>query len=101
MIQAFKQLKEDRRKAIEEMRRQMFEKGQTMKVDRPPEISKDPGLLDSTNSQYEEFFKMMDSTNEVRIATLLRIQDSLYNQFRKHFKECSTYTIRPHFRNPS
>ena len=38
VIAAFKQLKEDRKKAIDEMRRQMFEKGGGMKVERPPEI---------------------------------------------------------------
>ena len=38
IIAAFIKLKEDRRKAVAEMRRQMFEDGAKMKVERPPEI---------------------------------------------------------------
>ena len=48
IIAAFIKLKEDRRKAIAEMRRQMFEDGAKMKQERPPEIQRDPGLIDAT-----------------------------------------------------
>ena len=44
---AFAKLKEDRRKAVAEMRRQMFEDGAKVKVERPPELQRDPGLLDA------------------------------------------------------
>ena len=47
IIAAFIKLKEDRRKAVAEMRRQMFEDGAKMKVERPPEIQRDPGILDA------------------------------------------------------
>ena len=73
IIAAFIKLKDDRRKAVAEMRRQMFEDGAKMKVERPPEIQRDPGLLDAQGFNHEEFFKMMDTLNEVRIPTLVRI----------------------------
>ena len=38
VIQSFIKLKEDRRKAVADMRRQMFEDGAKVKVERPPEI---------------------------------------------------------------
>ncbi len=47
IIASLIKLKEDRKRAIAEMRRQMFEDGAKMKVERPPEISKDPGLIDA------------------------------------------------------
>ena len=47
IIAAFIKLKEDRKGAVEEMRRQMFEDGARMKVERPPEIQRDPGLLEA------------------------------------------------------
>lgn len=46
VVASFKKLKEDRRKAVAEMRRQMFEDGAKIKVDRAPEILIDPGLVD-------------------------------------------------------
>ena len=61
VIQAFIKLKEDRRKAVAEMRRQMYEDGSRMKVERPPEIQRDPGLLDAQGFQHEEFFSMMST----------------------------------------
>lgn len=79
IIAAFIKLKEDRRKAVAEMRRQMFEDGAKMKVERPPEIQRDPGILDAQGFQFEEFFTMMDTRNEVKIPTLLRVQDRIYN----------------------
>jgi len=47
VIQAFIKLKEDRRKAVADMRRQMFEDGAKIKVEKAPEIMRDPGLLDA------------------------------------------------------
>ena len=47
IIAAFIKLKEDRKRAIAEMRRQMFEDGAKLKQERPPEIQRDPGLLDA------------------------------------------------------
>ena len=44
---------------------------------------------------------MMDTKNEVRIPTLLRVQDRIYNQMRQLFKESSEMVIRPHFNHPS
>ena len=61
VIQSFIKLKEDRRKAVADMRRQMFEDGAKIKVERPPEIQRDPGLLDAQGFVHEEFFKMFHS----------------------------------------
>jgi len=61
------------------MRRQMLEDGARIKVERPPEIQRDPGLIDAQGFQYEEFFTMMDTKNTVRIPTLLRVTDRSYN----------------------
>ena len=79
VIAAFHKLKEDRRKAVAEMRRQMLEDGARIKVERPPEIQRDPGLIDAQGFMYEEFFNMVDNKNSVRIPTLLRVQDRNYN----------------------
>ena len=79
IVAAFIKLKEDRRKAVAEMRRQMFEDGAKVKVERPPELQRDPGLLDAQGFPYEEFFPIMDTKNQVRIVTLLRVQDRIYN----------------------
>ena len=67
----------------------MYEDGTRMKVERPPEIQRDPGLLDAQGFQHEEFFKMIDNKNKVRISTLLRVQDRTYNQMRQLFKDQS------------
>lgn len=72
-----------------------------MKVERPPEIQRDPGLLDAQGFQHEEFFKMMDTQNEVRIPTVLKVQDRIYNQMRQLFKDTNEIQIRPHFNNPT
>ena len=102
IIASFAKLKEDRKKAIAEMRRQMFEDGAKMKQERPPEIQRDPGLLDAQGFQHEEFFEMFDSQNdEVRIPTLIRVMDRSYNQFRQLFKDAVDMTIRPFFNFPS
>lgn len=79
VIQAFIKLKEDRRKAVAEMRRQMFEDGAKIKVERPPEIQRDPGLLDAQGYSHEEFFKMMTKDGDAKICTLLKVQDKIYN----------------------
>ena len=76
---AYKKLEEDRRKAVAELRRQMFEEGNKVKLDKPPEIMKDPGLLNAIGEPFEKFFTMHDSQNQVRIATLLRVEDKIYN----------------------
>ena len=47
IIASFIKLKEDRKRAVAEMRRQMFEDGAKMKVERPPEIQRDPGMLEA------------------------------------------------------
>jgi len=43
----------------------------------------------------------MNSVKPVKIATLLRVEDRIYNQMRTLFKENSEIVIRPHFSNPS
>ena len=101
IIAAFIKLKEDRKRAIAEMRRQMFEDGAKMKQERPPEIQRDPGLLDAQGFQHEEFFTMMDTQNTVRIPSLVRVQDRIYNQFRQIFKDALEVMIRPHFNYPN
>ena len=102
IIYTFNKLKEDRKKAVLEMRRQMFEEGGAkMKVERPPEIQRDSGLVDANGNPYEEFFEMHDSQNKVRIATLLRVEDRVYNQLRQLYKDCSTLQIRPLFKHPT
>ena len=101
VIAAFHKLKEDRRKAVAEMRRQMLEDGARIKVERPPEIQRDPGLIDAQGFQYEEFFNMVDNKNTVRIPTLLRVQDRTYNQMRQLFKDTNEIIIRPYFNCPS
>ena len=82
VIAAFIKLKEDRKKAVEEMRRQMFEDGARMKIERPPEIQRDPGMLEAQGFTHEEFFKMFSSNKKVNIPTLLRVTDRIYNQLR-------------------
>lgn len=101
IIAAFIKLKEDRKRAIAEMRRQMFEDGAKMKQERPPEIQRDPGLLDAQGFNHEEFFTMLDTQNKVRIITLIRVQDRIYNQFRSLFKDANEVMIRPYFNYPS
>ena len=101
IIAAFIKLKEDRKRAIAEMRRQMFEDGAKMKQERPPEIQRDPGLLDAQGFQHEEFFTMVDTQNTVRIPSLVRVQDRIYNQFRQIFKDALEVMIRPHFNYPN
>lgn len=83
------------------MRRQMFEDGAKMKVERPPEIQRDPGLLDAQGFVHEEFFTMVDTVNQVKIPSLLRMQDVAYNDMRIKFKDITEYVIRPHFNYPS
>lgn len=73
VIAAFIKLKEDRRKAVAEMRRQMFEDGAKIKVERPPEIQRDPGLLDAQGYSHEEFFTMITAEKNVKICTLLKV----------------------------
>ena len=101
VIAAFAKLKEDRRKAVAEMRRQMLEDGARIKVERPPEIQRDPGLIDAQGFQYEEFFAMVDNKQTVRIPTLLRVTDRTYNQMRQLFKDTNEISIRPHFAAPA
>ena len=64
------------------MKKQMFEDTAKMKVEKPPEIQRDTGLLDAQGNSFETFFNMHDSMNEVRIATLLKVEDRIYNQLR-------------------
>lgn len=73
IVEAFQRLKDERKKAIAEMRRQMFEDGAKMKVDRPPEIQRDPGLLQAQGLPHEEFYTMIDNQNTVRVPTILRV----------------------------
>ena len=101
IIQSFIKLKEDRRKAVFEMRRQMFEDGAKIKVERPPEIQRDPGLLAAQGFHYEEFFTMVDTVKKVNIPSLLRVQDNAYNDMRIKFKDVTDFVIRPYFANPS
>lgn len=101
IIQAFIKLKEDRKRAVAEMRRQVYEDGAKMKMDRPPEIQRDPGLLDAQGFAFEEFYSMIDNKNDVKIVTLLRIQDRNYNQLRQLFKDSNEIVIRPFFSYPS
>lgn len=44
---------------------------------------------------------MMDTQNEVRIPTVLKVQDRIYNQMRQLFKDTNEIQIRPHFNNPT
>ena len=44
---------------------------------------------------------MMNSLKPVKIATLLRVEDKIYNHMRTLFKENSEIVIRPYFSNPS
>ena len=44
---------------------------------------------------------MLDTQNEVKIPTLLRVPDRIYNNMRQLFKESSEVMIRPHFNHPS
>ena len=47
-----------------EIRRQMFEEdGAKMKVERPPEIQRNTGLIDAKRNSYEGFFEMHYSQN--------------------------------------
>jgi len=60
---AFAKLKEDRRKALAEMRRQMFENAAAQKMERPPEVQRDPGLLDVQGFVHEAPFELHDTVN--------------------------------------
>jgi hypothetical protein len=101
IIWTFNKLKEDRKKAVLEMRRAMFEDTAKMKVEKPPEIQRDPGLLDAKGESFERFFPLHDSQSKVQIATLLKVEDKIYNQMRSLFKEQSTLNIRPYFKHPT
>ena len=98
---AFAKLKEDRRKALAEMRRQMFENAAAQKMERPPEVQRDPGLLDVQGFIHEAPFDLHDTVNAVRIKTVARIPDGIYNQLRQIFKDAAQFVIRPHFDNPA
>ena len=76
---AFTKLKEDRRKALAEMRRQMFENAAAQKMERPPEVQKDPGLLEAKGFLHVEPFKLHDTVNKVRVRTVAAIKDHVYN----------------------
>jgi len=101
IIAAFIKLKEDRKRAVAEMRRQMFEDGARMKVERPPEIQRDPGLIDAQGFAHEEFFKMYSTNKQVNVPTLLKIIDRTYNQLRTLFKDAHDIVIRPYFGYPT
>lgn len=73
MIYSFIKLKEDRKRAVAEMRRQMFEDGAKIKVERPPEIMRDPGMLDAQGYSHEEFFEMITDKDQLNICTLLKV----------------------------
>lgn len=55
------------------MRRQMFEDGAKIKVERPPEIMRDPGMLDAQGYSHEEFFEMITDKDQLNICTLLKV----------------------------
>ena len=44
---------------------------------------------------------MMDTQNEVRIPTLIRVQDRQYNQMRQLFKDAVDVMLRPFFDYPN
>ena len=57
--------------------------------------------MEAKGGDHEEFFQMHDSQNKVRIATLLRVQDKVYNQLRSLYKDTFVLQIRPLFKHPT
>ena len=57
----------------------MFENAAAQKMERPPEVQRDPGLLDVQGFTHEAPFEMHDTVNKVRIKTVARIKDGIYN----------------------
>jgi hypothetical protein len=99
-------MKEDRKKAVAEMRRQMFEDVAKMKIEKPPDIQRDPGLIETHGLPYEEYFAMHDmchssADTKNRVATILRVKDKAYNQMRTIFKDTPVMQLRPWFEHPT
>lgn len=44
---------------------------------------------------------MVDTVNQVKIPTLLKVSDVAYNDMRIKFKDITEYVIRPSFNYPS
>lgn len=101
VLAAFIKMREDRKKAIAEMRRAMFEDGLKAAVNKPPEIMRDPGILDACGAQHKCAIKIHDSQREVQIEPMLRVKDFVFNSMRSVFKDASRFDIRPWFNNPA
>ena len=102
--EAFVQLREEKRKALEEMKRQLFEGNATsLQMERQKEngIEKDPGFIEERGFYFEEDYRMHDHVNGVRIRTTVHIRDAIYNQLRVILRNESNLFIRPAFEWPS
>jgi len=100
---AFCKLKEDKKRALAAMKRELFEGGAAMmQVDRTvkDQVDKDPGLIEENNVIVDQPFEMHHSDYEVKIKTFAAVRDGMYNQFRSIFKDSNEVTIRPHMNFP-
>lgn len=105
MVVAYKKIREDKKKALAAMKREIME-GTTMigteKRQAPNE--KDPGLLENAGIIQDLDFPLFSSTIKVRIRTYAKIKDVAYNAIRNLLKEFSSFMIRPLYefpRNPA
>lgn len=101
VLAAFIKMKEDRKKAIAEMRRAMFEDGLKAAVNKPPEIMRDPGILDACGAEHKVAIKIHNSQRDVLIEPMLRVKDFVFNSMRACFKDAAAFNLRPWFTNPA
>ena len=98
---AFCKLKEDKKKALAAMKRELFEGGAAaMDAERSKANDKDPGFIDENNVIVDFPFEMHQSGYDVKIKTFAAIRDAVYNQFRILFKDANQLAIRPHMEYP-
>lgn len=101
---AFEELKIQKKKAIEAMKRQLLEGNATavqMEKTKDSGVEKDPGLIEERGLYFEHEFKMHDHVNGVRIKTNCHVRDAIYNQLRVILRNENNLVIRPLFEWPS
>lgn len=102
--EAFEELKIQKKKALEAMKRQLLEGNATSKqMEKTKEggIEKDPGLIEERGLYFEYEFKMHDHINGVRIKTKCHLRDAIYNQLRVILRNENNLVIRPQFDWPN
>lgn len=76
---SFIQLKEDKKKALAAMKRELLEgNAAALTSDRKENSDKDPGMIDEAGLDIEYGFNMHNTT-QVRINTFAKVRDNIYN----------------------